>query len=113
MQQINPYTTFQKLFQPQQQAHHQQAKQILQKSAQQIQKELEEERLFNEIRRESALAQQIKSTHTEEQINAIVNMFPDMPSQRLPKPSKFNDPNLTDSITSVVTDFSPPKDWIE
>lgn len=29
------------------------------------------------------------------------------------KASKFNDPNNTDSDISSITDFSPPKDWME
>lgn len=120
VEQINPYTTFQKLFQPQQQPHHQQqAKQILQKSAQQIQRDLDDERLFNELRREATLAQQLKNARTNEQIDIIANTQPGVMPEVKPeikpriKPSEFHDPNITDSIINTVTDFSPPKDWIE
>ena len=44
----------------------------------QIQRELEEERIFNEIKREAALAQQMKDKHTDEQINKIANNQPDL-----------------------------------
>ena len=112
VEQINPYTTFQKLF-ISNQPHTSNAKQILQKSSQQIQRELEEERIFNEIKREAALAQQMKDKHTDEEIDKIAHNQQELQSPRLPKPSEFYDPNITDSVISTVTDFSPPKDWID
>lgn len=74
---------------------------------QKTQKALEEEKIFLEIKQATLTAQKLRNMQTNEQISIIAN------NQQIVKPSKFNDPNLTDSITSVVTDFSPPKDWIE
>lgn len=74
---------------------------------QKTKKDLEEEKIFLEIKQATLAAQALRNMQTNEQISIIAN------NQQLIKPSEFNDPNLTDSITSTVTDFSPPKDWIE
>lgn len=46
----------------------------------------------------------ILSTEILEEINKI---------ESLGKASQFNDPNETESSISAVTDFSPPKDWMD
>jgi len=92
-----------------------QIKKIHHKSAQQIERELKEERIFNELKRELKLKQeqiekqskldsqdndldeQIKlSFQTERSINSALTK--DLP---------------TDSIINTVTEFSPPKEWTE
>jgi uncharacterized membrane-anchored protein YjiN (DUF445 family) len=106
--QINPYTTIQSAmaktnYQPSQSAQMQ--KQV-QKTTEQIALELEQEKFFNQCRQESAQKaqadQKAQETLLNTQINATFNQV---------KPSAFHDPNITDSVISSVTDFSPPPEW--
>ena len=88
------------------------------KTAQQIQRDIDDEKLFNDLRQESAekLARQKaaqaqqspQDKDLEEQIKLATQS-----AKRLCKPSEFKDPNITDSIITTVTDFSPPKEWID
>lgn len=87
-----------------------------QKSAQQIQQEAEQDRLFNEMKRESLEAQAKEESQQnqaiDEQIESeIESTF--QPTKPRIKPSEFDDPNITESTISSVTDFSPPTDWKE
>jgi len=92
-----------------------------QKTAQQIARELEEERIFNEMRRESLaklasqekLAAQEKLNQQDTELDEQINLAFKASNKTLTKPSEFHDPNITDSIISSVTDFSPPKEWKE
>jgi hypothetical protein len=103
--QIDPYTTIQAAmakttYQPSQSAQMQ--KQV-QKTTEQITLEFEQERFFNQCRQESAQATQAaQETRLNTQINATFNRV---------KPSAFHDPNITESVISSVTDFSPPPEW--
>lgn len=84
------------------------------------QQELEDERFFNELKRESQEKQEQQekqekteqTASTDEQINEqIDSTFKS--KKAFPKPSEFNDPNKTESKISSVTDFSPPEEWKE
>lgn len=82
-----------------------------QKSAKQIQRELEDEKLFAEMRRESIEKQDqqdLQETDIDEQIKLAAQT-----ANRIKKASAFNDPNNTESDISSVTNFSPPEDWME
>lgn len=116
--QIDPYITIksimeqarQKAIQYEQSANNQannQATQIRQKSEAQIKRELEEEKLFNQLKRES-LDQKRKVQLLDDQIENNIEESKILSV----KPSEFHDPNKTDSKISILTDFSPPKDWI-
>ena len=114
---IDPYTTIQQImaqakaqYQPLYDQQAFQIKEQAKKSAQQIQRDIEDARLFEQLRREHALkeAQEAKDKEIDTQIDLAFQT-----GQRLPKPSEFHDPNNTDSEISTVTDFSPPKDWID
>lgn len=74
---------------------------------QKTKKSLEEEKIFLAIKQATLEAQAIRNLQTSEQIPIIAN------NQQRIKPSEVNDPNISDSITSAVTDFSPLKDWLE
>ena len=78
------------------------------KPAWQIQRELEEEKIFMAIKQEHAQTKELSEKELAEQISLAFQT-----SKPLPKPSEFHDPNNTDSEISTVTDFSPPKDWID
>jgi len=51
------------------------------------------------------------SEETLAEIDQIINQTKKLSSIR--KASEFDDPNKTESDISTLTDFSPPKDWIE
>jgi len=114
--QIDPYTTIQNIMaqakaqQPFQAQQSLQIKAQAQKSAQQIQRDIEDTRLFEQLRREHALkeAQELKDKELDTQIELSLQT-----RKPLPKPSEFHDPNITESEISTITDFSPPKDWID
>ena len=78
------------------------------KPAWQVQRELEEEKIFMAIKQEHAQKKELSEKELTAQINLEFQT-----GQSLPKPSEFHDPNNTDSEISTVTDFSPPKDWID
>ena len=114
---IDPYTTIRQIMaqakaqsQPFQAQQEFQIKEQAKKSAQQIQRDIEDARLFEQLRREHALkeAQEAKDKDIEAQIELSLNT-----RKPLPKPSDFHDPNITESEISTITDFSPPKDWID
>lgn len=120
--QIDPYTTIQNIMaQAKQQSPNlqpnSQAKQILQKSEQQIQRELREEKEFNDMRRESlAKLEQQKITNeqqTKKDEDLNEQIFLASQSAKRMKPSEFHDPNITDSEITTVTDFSPLKEWTD
>lgn len=94
-----------------------QTKQRPEKSAQQIARELEEERMFQEMRRESLakLAQEklTAQAQQEKEIDDQIVLAAQTARRLISKPSEFNDPNITESEISSVTDFSPPKEWKE
>jgi len=114
--QIDPYTTIQNIMaqakaqQPFQAQQSLQIKAQAQKSAQQIQRDIEDTRLFEQLRREHVLkeAQELKDKELDTQIELSLQT-----RKPLPKPSEFHDPNITESEISTITDFSPPKDWID
>jgi len=112
---IDPYTTIQQImaqakaqYQPLYDQQAFQIKEQAKKSAQQIQRDIEDARLFEQIKREAREEQEAKDKEIDTQIELSFQT-----GQRLPKPSEFHDPNNTDSEISTVTDFSPPKDWID
>lgn len=85
------------------------------KTTQQIQRELEEEKLFNELRRESMEKQQqvVKPPPVETQLNEIDEQM-ELAMQTGKRILHKAPPELeTDAIITTVTDFSPPKSWIE
>jgi hypothetical protein len=51
------------------------------------------------------------SKETLAEIEQLVNQTKKLESSR--KASEFVDPNITKSEISTITDFSPPKDWME
>lgn len=82
------------------------------KSIQQTERERLDEELFNQLRKESLHS--IRNNLTDQQIENIISESKITEVQkRLPKPSEFHDPNKTDSKISTITDFSPPKEWID
>lgn len=85
------------------------------KSAQQIQRELEEERIFYEIKhREMEKANQIRNAQlTESQLKEIDEQI--ARSNQIGKRILHEAPQEleTDSVINTVNDFSPPKEWIE
>ena len=91
-------------------------------------RELEEERIFNEVKQEYQESQAAQKTQAGQEKLAIQKaeqreladkQIQDQISSAFPstkpriKPSEFHDPNITESTISTVTDFSPPKEWIE
>jgi len=115
--QIDPYTTIRQIMaqakaqsQPFQAQQEFQIKEQAKKSAQQIQRDIEDTRLFEQLRREHALkeAQEAKDKEIDTQIELSLQT-----RKPLPKPSEFHDPNITESDITTVTDFSPSKDWID
>jgi len=101
-----------------------QAKQQTQKPDWQIQRELEEERIFQEMRRESLKKQtnqdQLNNQSTEKKqsqqdsdLTKQIELSAQTSKRAFTKPSTFNDPNITESDISAVTDFSPPAEWKE
>jgi len=129
-EQINPYTTIQTIMeqaktryqqvQPQQPI---QPREQIQKQAEKIQRELEEDRIFNEMRQES-LTKLVKQKQQEEQdqsekqktlkdqqIAEQIVLASQAENRTRIKPSEFHDPNITESEISSVTDFSPPPEW--
>lgn len=86
-----------------------------QKSPAQLARELEEEKLFTEMRREALEKQTEQKTAQEPQESDIEAqiILAAQTANRLKKSSSFIDPNITESDISSVTDFSPPKDWKE
>lgn len=123
--QIDPYTTIQNIMtQANQQSnpHAQssfQPQQITQKSIQQIQRDLADEKLFNDLKRESMEKQTQVSNHSkvepplsETQLNDI-DVQMELAAQSGKRINHVAPPELkTDSVVSTVTDFSPPKDWL-
>lgn len=115
VEQIDPYTTIRMAMSRASQELNQHTQQMIQKSAQQIQRDLEDEKLFNDLRRESAekLARQARQEQQDREIEEQIKLAEQTMKRVLPKPSEFHDPNITESKISTVTDFSPPKDWID
>ncbi len=116
--QINPYTTIQTAMANAKTQSSQQAQQITQKSAQQIQRELEEDRIFEDMKRESlakikAEQDQQITQQQDTDIDQQIELASQTSKRISRKPSEFHDPNITDSVISSVTDFSPPADWKE
>ncbi len=73
------------------------------KTPEQIAIELNQEKIFNQVKQEAIQAAQATQENLlNTQINATFNRV---------KPSEFHDPNITDSVISSVTDFSPPPEW--
>jgi hypothetical protein len=73
------------------------------KTPEQIAIELNQERIFNQVKQEAIQeAQAAQEALLNTQINATFNRV---------KPSEFHDPNITESVISSVTDFSPPPEW--
>jgi len=85
-----------------------QAREQLQAASQQRQREIEDAKLFEQIKRRTREEQAAKEIEIDTQIELSLQT-----SQTTPKLSDFHDPNNTDSDISTVTDFSPPKDWID
>ena len=134
--QIDPYTTIQAIMlqaklQSNQQPQIKEQAQILQQvqlQQEKRQRELEEERIFNEVKQEYQESQAAQKTQAgqeklaiqkAEQKELIDKQIQDQirstfkPTKPRIKPSEFHDPNITESTISTVTDFSPPKEWIE
>ena len=85
------------------------------KTTQQIQRELEEEKIFNELRREARLNQpQIKQPiNLDSQENEIDEQM-ELALQTGKRILHKAPPELeTDAIITTVTDFSPPKEWLQ
>jgi len=117
--QINPYTTIKQIMeQSKQKASYQampnQAQQMKQKSAQQIAREQNEERIFNEIRQQALAekAEQLKKDQAErdKQIDQEIEMAAQS-EKRIMHQAPIE--RETDSVINTVTDFSPPKEWID
>ena len=115
VEQIDPYSTIQSIMGQASQQQTLQAQQIKQKSAQQIQREIEEEKIFNELRREAMEKQQqiVKPSNFNSQENEI-DLQMALAMQTGKRILHKAPPELeTDAIITTVTDFSPPKSWIE
>jgi len=85
-----------------------QAREQLREASQQRQREIEDARIFEQIKREAREEQAAKEKELDHQIDLAFQT-----KQTFPKPSEFQDRNNTESEISTVTDFSPPKDWID
>lgn len=114
VEQIDPYSTIQNLMSQANQQPSLQAQQINHKSIQQIQRDLADEKLFNDLRREHLEKQQIKQpTNFDSQLNEIdtqMELALQTGKRILHKaPQELE----TDAIINTVTDFSPPKEWTE
>ena len=85
-----------------------------QKSEDQIRREIEEEKIFNKIKNEAKQEPEPKpETETDEQLDEQIKLASQTARKLNSKPSEYNDPNLSDSEITSVTDFSPPTDWKE
>jgi hypothetical protein len=92
----------------------------IQKPEWQIQQELEDEKIFNQIKREEQEKQaeqekqekQASQIQQETDIDQQIELAAQASRRVIPKASAFVDPNNTESDISSVTDFSPPTDWI-
>lgn len=87
-----------------------------QKSAQQRARELEEDKLFNDMKRESlAKAETKPQTEIEKSTETLDTQISLAQINKLSKtkPSEFHDPNITESDINSVTDFNPPEEWKE
>lgn len=115
--QIDPYTTIQNALKRAESNYQQpaQLKAQIQKSTQQIQRELEEDRIFQEMRQESLAkkAQEEKQAQQNAEIAEQIKLSQETLTRTRIKPSEFHDPNITESELSTVTDFSPPPEWKE
>lgn len=113
VEQIDPYSTIQNIMGQANQQVTLQAQQINQKSLQQIQRDLADEELFNQLRREALEKQQlVKPPQTETQENEIALQM-ELALQTGKRLMHKAPPELeTDAIVTTVTDFSPPRDWI-
>jgi len=96
----------------------QQSQNHTQKPVWQIQEDLENEKLLQQLKQESREKQEqeqseslktLKAQQTAEQIK----LSSQAENRTRIKPSEFHDPNITESVISSVTDFSPPKEWKE
>jgi len=111
VEQINPYTTIQTLMRhaAEQSSSPVQPKQT-HKTPQQIQRELEEDRLFTEMRRES-LKKKAEEAQTFQQDPDFDNQI-ELASQASKRVlHKAPIERETESVISTVTDFSPPPEW--
>ncbi|MBU3995888.1 MAG: hypothetical protein KKF42_09000 [Actinobacteria bacterium] len=115
--QIDPYNTIQNAF-AQAQSNYRQPSQLkvqTQKPDWQIQRDLEDERIFQEMKQESLekakQAEQEKLTQQNKDIAEQIKLASQALNRTKPKPSEFHDPNITESSISTVTDFSPPPEW--
>lgn len=68
-------------------------------------KEIEDERIFNEIKREAAKAKEIEQLRKHSTDQEITKQIKLMHKAPIDQP--------TDSKISTVKDFSPPKDWMD
>lgn len=84
-----------------------QNKQQPQRSAQQIQEELEQEKYLQQLKQES----REKQAQQDATIDKQIELAHQTSKRTFPKPSEFHDPNITESVISSVTDFSPPEEW--
>lgn len=113
--QIDPYSTIKNIMAQANQQYNPQAQQLKQKSMQQIQREIEDERIFNEIKQE-----EMKKAHRMEKQAKLDSQDNDLDEQiKLSFQSENRTNSIltkdlpTSSIVTTVTDFSPPKDWTE
>jgi len=92
----------------------QMSREKLQKASQQREQAIEDERLFNQLRRE-AMEKPTKLSNplTESQLNEIDTQI-ELAKQTDKRIMRVEPQEVkTDSIVTTVTDFSPPKDWTE
>jgi len=84
------------------------------KSPEQIKRELEEDKIFQEMRRESIakFKNQQEQSQQDKYLDEQIKLASQAEARTRTKASEFHDPNITESSISTVTDFSPPKDWI-
>jgi len=118
--QIDPYITIKQIMEHSKQQStfqtipNQQAQQIIQKSAQRIAREQNEERIFNEIRQQALAekAEKLKKDQADrdKQIEQEIELAAQS-EKRIMHQAPIE--RETDSIINTVTDFSPPKEWID
>lgn len=88
---------------------------IPQKSQQQLDQEIEQDKYFAELREEAKRKKEQKELEqnllSDKEIDAQIELAK-ITAAKL-KPSQFHDPNITESEISTITDFSPPADWKE
>jgi hypothetical protein len=112
---IDPYVTIRKIMAQAKERtqpiseHSQQLRTHASKTFAQSQRDLEDEKLFQELRCQSAEKQAQEKTPNQQDLDEQISLA--HKTSLRTKPSQFHDPNKTDSVISTVTDFSPPKEW--